>query len=71
VLAAVASCKNGLWREECFEIAGRKLAERGLAAGISEWVASSRTPPQEHIALLYGTGLSQVASLNKSATAQP
>lgn len=71
VLAAVASCKNGLWREECFEIAGRRLAERGLAAGISEWVASSRTPPQEHIALLYGTGLSQVASLSASTTAQP
>jgi len=71
VLAAVAACKNGLWREECFEIAGRNLAERGLAAGISEWVASSRPPPQEHIALLYGTGLSQVASLNKPATAQP
>jgi hypothetical protein len=70
-LAAIAACKNGLWREECFEIAGRKLGERGLAEGLAAWAASSRIPPQEHIALLYGSGLSQLVTLTKPAAAKP
>ncbi len=71
VLSAIAACKNGLWREECFEIAGRKLGERGLEAGVRTWATSGKTPPQDHICLLYGTGLSQLARLSKPVTAQP
>ncbi|MFM7056149.1 MAG: hypothetical protein ACKO2P_04410 [Planctomycetota bacterium] len=71
LLPAIAACKNGLWREECFEIAGKTLAERGLAPAVGAWATSSRTPPQDHIALLYGTGLSLLANLSKPATIQP
>ena len=70
-LNAVAACKNGLWREECFEIAGRKLADRKLATEINQWASSSRIPPQEHIALLYGSSLSQLLNLSKPADTQP
>jgi hypothetical protein len=70
-LTAVAACKNGLWREECLEIAGRNLADRKLAAEINQWASSSRIPPQEHIALLYGASLSQLLNLSKPAPTQP
>jgi hypothetical protein len=61
-LTAVASLRNGLWREEGFEAAGRVLGSRGMGADIRAWSDTSKISPQEQIALGYGLGLSQVRS---------
>ncbi len=57
VLAAVAQLKNGLWREECYIIAGRVFANRKLDKKADSWMPGAKVPPMEQISLLYGISL--------------
>jgi len=57
VLAAVAQLKNGLWKEECYIIAGRVFADRKLDKKADSWMPGAKIPPMEQISLLYGISL--------------
>lgn len=57
VLTAISKIQNILWREECYVVAGRALADRELDEKADEWMAGSKMLPLEQICLLYGLSL--------------
>lgn len=57
VLNAVNALKNGAWREELFEVAGRVIAERQQEKQAEAWTSTVKVLPLEHISLLYGISL--------------
>lgn len=57
VLTAVSKMKNGVWREECYIIAGRVFADRNLDKKAESWMSGTKIPPMEQISLFYGISL--------------
>jgi hypothetical protein len=70
VLNAVSALKNGAWREELFEVAGRVIAERRQEKQAEAWTSTVKVLPLEHIALLYGISLGML-DRPAPATASP
>ncbi len=61
LLNSILMVQNGLWKEECFAIAGQEFAARNMESAVLDWIGANKVPQLEQITTMYGLSLGILA----------